>query len=74
MHDESVSVFQAVRDLKKKVKSSRALYVSHIEAAQNVVRLHKASSDAGLEEISCAVSSNAHSIEEVSASLLFFFF
>ncbi|GMN39448.1 hypothetical protein TIFTF001_008676 [Ficus carica] len=68
---------KAVTDLKKKVKSSRALYLSHIEAVQNVVRLHKASSDAGLEEISSLASSNAKSIEEFllseagKASLIF---
>lgn len=56
-------------DLKKKVKSSRALYLSHIEAVQNVVRLHKASSVAGLEEISSLASSNAQSIEEVGAAI-----
>lgn len=52
-------------DIKKKVTASRALYISHIEAVQNVVRLHKASSDACLEEISTLASSNAQSIEEV---------
>lgn len=55
-------------DLRKKVQSSRALYLSHIEAVQNVVRLHMASSNAGLEEISSLASSNAHSIEEVSGN------
>ncbi|XP_024019672.1 kinesin-like protein KIN-5C [Morus notabilis] len=59
---------KAFVDLKKKVKSSRALYLSHIEAVQNVVRLHKASSVAGLEEISSLASSNAQSIEEFLAS------
>ncbi|KAH7512183.1 hypothetical protein FEM48_Zijuj12G0063400 [Ziziphus jujuba var. spinosa] len=55
---------RAVMDLKKKVQSSRALYLSHIEAVQNVVRLHKASSNASLEEISSLAAANAHSIEE----------
>ncbi|XP_062112736.1 kinesin-like protein KIN-5C [Humulus lupulus] len=59
---------KAVIDLKKKVKSSRALYLSHIEAMQNVVRLHKASSDAGLEEVSSLASSSAHSVEDFLAS------
>ncbi|KAF4396893.1 hypothetical protein F8388_004861 [Cannabis sativa] len=67
LHDELIPS-QAVNDLKKKVKSSKALYLSHIEAMQNVVRLHKASSDAGLEEISSLASSNAHSVEEFLAS------
>ena len=43
----------------------RTLYISHIEAVQNVVRLHKASTDATLEELSSVISSNGHSIEEV---------
>ncbi|KAK9921316.1 hypothetical protein M0R45_029829 [Rubus argutus] len=55
---------KAVMDMKKKVASSRALYLSHIEAVQNVVRLHKASSNAGLDEVSSLASANAHSIEE----------
>ncbi|PON78027.1 Kinesin-like protein [Parasponia andersonii] len=59
---------KAVIYLKKKAKASRTLYLSHIEAVQNVVRLHKASSDASLEEISSLASSNAHSIEEFLAS------
>ncbi|KAF2289708.1 hypothetical protein GH714_038107 [Hevea brasiliensis] len=55
---------KAVKDMKKKLTTSRALYISHIEAVQNVVRLHKASSIAGLEEISSLASSNAQSIED----------
>ena len=48
--------------------ASRALYISHIEAVQNVVRLHNASSNAGLEEISASISSNAQSLEQVGSS------
>lgn len=55
---------KAAIDLKEKMKDLRAVYVSHIEAVQNVVRLHKASSDASLEELSSAISSHGHSIEE----------
>lgn len=51
--------------MKKKLSSSRTLYSSHIEALQNVVRLHKASSNATLEDISSLASSSAKSIEEV---------
>ena len=50
------------------MSASRALYISHIEALQNVVRLHNASSNAGLEEISASVSSNADSIEKVGGN------
>ncbi|XP_058739041.1 kinesin-like protein KIN-5C [Vicia villosa] len=55
---------KAVIDLKEKVKDLRAVYVSHIEAVQNVVRLHKSGSDASLEELSSTISSHGHSIEE----------
>ncbi|KAM2878321.1 hypothetical protein FF1_013940 [Malus domestica] len=59
---------KAIMDMKNKLTSSRALYLSHIEAVQNVVRLHKASSNAGLEEISSFASSNLQSVEEFLAS------
>ncbi|RDX94099.1 Kinesin-like protein KIN-5C, partial [Mucuna pruriens] len=62
LHDKTVG------DLKKKVTSLRALYISHIEAVQNVVRLHKASCDATMEELTSVISSNGHSIEEFLAS------
>ncbi|XP_045795919.1 kinesin-like protein KIN-5C isoform X2 [Trifolium pratense] len=55
---------KAVVDLKEKMKELRGVYVSHIEAVQNVVRLHMANSDASLEELSSAISSHGHSIEE----------
>lgn len=51
--------------LKRKIRASRALYVTHLEDMQNVVRLHKASSTAALEEISALASSNSISIKEV---------
>ncbi|XP_019444239.1 PREDICTED: kinesin-like protein KIN-5C [Lupinus angustifolius] len=57
-----------VSDLKKKVTTLRALYISHIEAVQNVVHLHKASSNATLDELSSVISSNGHYIEEFLAS------
>lgn len=57
-------------EMKKKVTAARALHVSHMEAIQNVVRLHKASSNATLDEISTLASSNAHSIDEVSGDIL----
>ena len=56
--------------MKKKVTAARALHVSHMEAVQNVVRLHKANSNAALDEISALAFSNAHSIEEVGADTL----
>lgn len=61
--------------MKKKVGASRDLYSSHLEAVQNVVRLHKANSNACLEEVSALTTSSASSIDEVtplSISFLFF--
>ncbi|XP_022744590.1 kinesin-like protein KIN-5C [Durio zibethinus] len=55
---------KAILDMKKKVTVARALHVSHMEAVQNIVRLHKASSNAALDEISDLAFSNAHFIEE----------
>ncbi|KAL3646890.1 Kinesin-like protein KIN-5C [Castilleja foliolosa] len=55
-------------ELKQKVDSSRALFVSHFEAVQNVVRLHKAGTNAALEELSTLASSNSQSIEEFLAA------
>ncbi|RZC78603.1 hypothetical protein C5167_002796 [Papaver somniferum] len=55
---------QSAVDLKKKVAGSRGLLVSHIEAMQNVMRLHKASSNASLDEISSVTSANADTIEK----------
>ncbi|XP_047308736.1 kinesin-like protein KIN-5C [Impatiens glandulifera] len=55
---------KAVADMKKKVTNSRALFISHIEALQNVIRLHNAGSNAALEEISSLTSHNAQSVEQ----------
>ncbi|GLT62689.1 hypothetical protein SLA2020_353070 [Shorea laevis] len=59
---------KAALSMKKKVRAAKALYISHIEAVQNIVRLHKASSNAALEEISMVASSNARSIQELLES------
>ncbi|XP_072998391.1 kinesin-like protein KIN-5C [Typha latifolia] len=58
---------KAVLELKKKVLASKVLYSSHIEAVQNVVRLHKASTDANLEEISSMASTNCCSVDQLLA-------
>ncbi|EHA8590394.1 kinesin-like protein KIN-5C [Cocos nucifera] len=58
---------KAVSELKRKVSASRALYASHIEAVQNVVRLHKASSNAGLEEMLSMISANTCSLDQLLA-------
>ncbi|XP_038973722.1 kinesin-like protein KIN-5C [Phoenix dactylifera] len=59
---------KAVSELKRKALASRALYISHIEAVQNVVRLHKASSNASLEEMSSTISANSCSLDQLLAS------
>ncbi|KAJ6750020.1 hypothetical protein OIU85_000629 [Salix viminalis] len=59
---------KSIEELKKKLSSSRAVYISHIEAVQNVVRLHNAGSIAGLEEISLLASSSAQTIKDHLAS------
>ncbi|KAL9227692.1 hypothetical protein vseg_003350 [Gypsophila vaccaria] len=59
---------EAVTDLKKKVIASKTLHISHVEALQNVVRLHKASTDSTLDEMSSLASSNPQSIEEFLAA------
>ncbi|KAL0426556.1 UNVERIFIED_CONTAM: Kinesin-like protein KIN-5C [Sesamum latifolium] len=55
-------------ELKKKVSSSRALYISHFEAVQNVVRLHKAGANAALEDLIALASSHSKSIEDFLAA------
>ncbi|KAL3327512.1 hypothetical protein AABB24_035276 [Solanum stoloniferum] len=68
---------KAALDLTNKINSSKALYISHVEAMQNVVKLHKATSNAALEEISTLASSNSISTKEyldaesVEANLIF---
>ncbi|KAK4730701.1 hypothetical protein R3W88_023689 [Solanum pinnatisectum] len=68
---------KAALDLTNKINSSKALYISHFEAMQNVVKLHKATSNAALEEISTLASSNSISTKEfldaesVEANLIF---
>ncbi|KAI3678462.1 hypothetical protein L6452_37756 [Arctium lappa] len=58
---------KAIIDLKKKVAASKVLYVSHLEALQNVVHLHKANSNASLDEVLSLVSSNDCSVEKLLA-------
>nr|KAJ0214303.1 hypothetical protein LSAT_V11C400166020 [Lactuca sativa] len=48
----------AIAELKKKVSASKNLYISHIEALENVVRLHKESANGSLEDIAAMASSN----------------
>ncbi|VFQ87003.1 unnamed protein product [Cuscuta campestris] len=59
---------KSMLEVKKKVTCSKALYISHFEAMQNVVRLHKASSISALDDINALVSSNSQSISEFLAT------
>lgn len=59
---------KAMADIKKKLSASKASFISHFEAMQNVVRLHGATSNAALEEISALASSDADSTEEFLAA------
>ncbi|CAI9301048.1 unnamed protein product [Lactuca saligna] len=63
----NLNALKTVNDLKKKVCGSKALYVSHLEALQNVVVLHKAYSNANLEEVLSLTSSNAFCVEKLLA-------
>ncbi|KAL4558321.1 hypothetical protein LXL04_036519 [Taraxacum kok-saghyz] len=58
---------KAVTELKKKVDASKSVYVSHLEAIQNVVALHKANCNGSLEELLSLASSNASNLEKVLA-------
>lgn len=57
-------------ELKKKVLASKSLFKSHIEAIQNVVRLHKASSNDSLEEMSSIIFANCCSLNQVSSLII----
>ncbi|CAI8602433.1 unnamed protein product [Vicia faba] len=59
---------KAVVDLKQKITTLSASYTSLVEAMQNVVCLHKSSSDDTFQKLSSLISSNGHSVEEFLAS------
>ncbi|XP_073272504.1 kinesin-like protein KIN-5C isoform X2 [Primulina huaijiensis] len=59
---------KAAKELKNKVSVSKALYSSHFEAVQEVVRLHKAGSNASMEELSVLASFNFKSCREFLAT------
>ncbi|KZV48967.1 125 kDa kinesin-related protein-like [Dorcoceras hygrometricum] len=58
---------KAANEFKNKVRASKALYSSHFEAVQEVVQLHKAGSNAALEELSVLASSSFQSSQEFLA-------
>ncbi|KAG2585740.1 hypothetical protein PVAP13_6KG409000 [Panicum virgatum] len=58
---------KATSELKKKILASKALYMSHMEAFQNVVLLHKASANATLEDISSLSAASCCSLDQLLA-------
>lgn len=56
--------------IKNKMTASKALYISHIEFVQNVVRLYNASSKANLGEIYASASSTVGSIKQVGSKVV----
>ncbi|CAI9097700.1 OLC1v1034170C1 [Oldenlandia corymbosa var. corymbosa] len=59
---------KALLEIKKKTNNSKALFISHFEAVQNVVRLHGAGSNAALDEISNLATSGSQSMKEFLAA------
>ncbi|CAO2177365.1 unnamed protein product [Urochloa humidicola] len=58
---------KATFELKKKILASKSLYMSHMEAFQNVVLLHKASANATLEDISSLSAASCCSLDQLLA-------
>ncbi|KAG2580692.1 kinesin-like protein KIN-5C [Panicum virgatum] len=58
---------KATSELKKKILASKSLYMSHMEAFQNVVLLHKASANATLEDISSLSAASCCSLDQLIA-------
>ncbi|KAK3124120.1 hypothetical protein QOZ80_8AG0640690 [Eleusine coracana subsp. coracana] len=58
---------KATSELKKKVLASKSLYMSHMEAFQNVVLLHKANTNATLEDISSLSAASCCSLDQLLA-------
>uniref|UniRef100_A0A0D9XAV0 Kinesin-like protein n=1 Tax=Leersia perrieri TaxID=77586 RepID=A0A0D9XAV0_9ORYZ len=52
----------ATSEIKKKILASKALYMSHMEAFQNVVLLHKANANSTLEDLLACVEGEAQKI------------
>ncbi|XP_078152877.1 P-loop containing nucleoside triphosphate hydrolases superfamily protein [Carex rostrata] len=58
---------KAVSDLRKKVLDSKIMYQSHVEGIENVVRLHKSTTNASLEELASVDSANHSSMKQMVA-------
>ncbi|KAG8048309.1 hypothetical protein GUJ93_ZPchr0008g14046 [Zizania palustris] len=55
----------ATVEIKKKILASKALYMSHMEAFQNVVLLHKANANSTLEDISSLSAASCCSLDQL---------
>ncbi|KAH9322160.1 hypothetical protein KI387_016799, partial [Taxus chinensis] len=56
---------KSAEELKQKVVDLKALYFSHLESLQNIVRLHKSNSNASLDDINSSASTNVTLFEEM---------
>ncbi|XP_062192752.1 kinesin-like protein KIN-5C [Phragmites australis] len=58
---------KATSELKKKILASKSLYMSHVEAFQNVVLLHKTNTNGTLEDISSLSAASCCSLDQLLA-------
>ncbi|KAJ4783167.1 Kinesin-like protein [Rhynchospora pubera] len=58
---------KAVSELRTKVLDSKTLYMSHVEGIENVVRLHKSTTNASLEEMASVDFTNHSSLKQMVA-------
>ncbi|KAM0877192.1 hypothetical protein ACQ4PT_035653 [Festuca glaucescens] len=57
----------ATSEIKKKVLASKSLYMSHMEAFQNIVLLHKANTNSTLEDVSSLSAASCCSLDQLLA-------
>ncbi|GJT02324.1 copia protein [Tanacetum coccineum] len=58
----------AITDLKNKVSASKNLYISYIEDMENIIRLHKATTNGRLDDLKSLASSDARCVKEGTLS------
>jgi kinesin family protein 11 len=56
--------FKATSEIKKKILASKSLYMSHMEAFQNIVLLHKANTNSTLEDVSSLSAASCCSLDQ----------
>ncbi|CAM0911628.1 unnamed protein product [Alopecurus aequalis] len=57
----------ATLEIKKKILASKSLYMSHMEAFQNIVLLHKANTNSTLEDVSSLSAASCCSLDQLLA-------